>query len=80
MQAAGPHVLSAIGDPVHAQIGGLEGVTLYHQRPWHRLLERAFGWRVQALVDFDGDGRLALFLPFVEKRRLAVDDVMKWMN
>lgn len=67
----GPHVLNKLDDHVYTQLDELDGVTLYHGRPWHRVLERAFGWRVQALVDYDCGGRLALFLPFVEKRRLG---------
>ena len=67
----GPYVIERLDDPVYEKLDQLEGVTLYHERPWHRLLERTFDWRVQALVDYDRDGGLTLFLPFVEKRRLG---------
>lgn len=69
----GPHVIAQLDGLVYEQLDDLDGVTLYHQRPWHRLLERVFGMHVQALVDFDADGRLQLYLPFVEKRRPGRD-------
>lgn len=45
--------------------------SLYHDAPWHRVLTAAFGWGVGAVTARDAAGRLALFLPAVDKRRLG---------
>lgn len=47
------------------------GVSVFHSRGWHRVLNEAFGWQVRARTIADGDGQLLGFLPYVRKRRLG---------
>ena len=61
----------AVPDEVYAQLPQLDGVTLFHRREWHQVLEAAFGWRVRALVDTDAAGHCSFFLPYVRKRRMG---------
>lgn len=68
-------LLSAIPAAVYQELLALDGVTLYHTAPWHRVLARAFGWQVQAIVIRDAHGELIWLLPFVRKRRLGLGRV-----
>ena len=47
-----------------------DGTTLFHTKPWHRVLEKAFSWRIHALLVREAE-RLKAWLPVVRKRRLG---------
>ncbi len=63
--------IDRISDRLYAELVGLEGVTVFHSAPWHRLLRQVFAWQVHAIVGHDDNGQLLFFLPFVAKRRLG---------
>lgn len=63
-------VVNPIPKDIYIQARDWSGFTLYHTQAWHQVLERTFGWRVQALLALEDDEIIA-YLPFVRKRRLT---------
>jgi hypothetical protein len=62
-------VLKTIPDTLYEQSQSWDGFTIYHTKAWHRVLKKAFGWQVQALVGIIDD-EFVCYLPFVRKHRL----------
>lgn len=60
-----------VPDECYASLGHWGDHTVFHSRGWHRVLTRAFGWKVRARVIVDQGGVLRGFLPYVRKRRLG---------
>lgn len=61
-----------IDDDLYAEAGALPGARLYHLKPWHKVLERCFGWRVGAWLARESSGRLDFYLPVVRKRTASL--------
>lgn len=68
-------VSDKISESLYAAMEAMPRSTVYHTRPWHRLLERTGGWKTKVAIAQDSAGELVWLLPFVSKRRLGTK---KW--
>lgn len=63
-----PSISASLYAEVYAEF---ENHSIYHTQEWNAFLSKAFGWRVQALIDRSADGKLSLFMPYVSKRGIS---------
>lgn len=65
-------VLPHITPEFYEEAASLPRTGIYHDREWHRFLNRVFGWRIRAVAGRDAAGRLVWYLPFVTKMRTGL--------
>ena len=68
-------VVDTISDSLYTAMEAMPQSTVYHTRPWHRVLERIGSWRTRAAIARNSAGEAVWILPFVSKRRLGTQ---KW--